>query len=129
MARSNLSAEAAIIGSSTRVRGRVNGNGDLRVDGRVDGEILLAQGDLTLGETAEVDATVRADNIHVLGRLEGDVQAAGKLSVGAGASVRGNVRAKSLTLEDGANFSGQLDAEFDLPAELMKPGTVPARKK
>ena len=99
------------------------------MDGHVDGEIMLSRGDLTLGETAEVDATVRADNIHVLGRLEGDVQAAGRLSVGAGASVRGNVRAISLTLEDGANFSGQLDAEFDLPSELMKPGAAPARKK
>ncbi len=129
MARSNLSAEGAFIGASTRVRGRVNGSGDLRVDGRVDGEIVLSQGDLTLGELAQVDATVRADNIHVLGRLEGDVQATGRLSVGAGASVRGNVRANSLTLEDGANFSGQLEAEFDLPSELMKPGSAPARKK
>lgn len=129
MARSNLSVEAALIGESTRIRGRVNGSGDLRVDGQVNGEILLSQGDLTLGESARVDATVRADNIHVSGQLEGDVQTQGQLTVASGASVRGNVRAKTLTLEEGANFSGQLDADFDLPAELMKGGAALPRKK
>jgi len=42
----------------------------------------------------------------------------GCLSIHATASVEGNMGGAEVSLEEGASFSGRIQAEFDLPAEL-----------
>ena len=113
-------ARDAVIGSSTRVRGRIHGDGDLAVDGTVEGDIAV-RGDLTIGDGAKLSSNVEANAVTVRGELEGDVHARGafaELAVEAVARVRGDVTGESVALEEGAEFAGRLDAEFDLPPEL-----------
>jgi cytoskeletal protein CcmA (bactofilin family) len=90
----------AVIGRTTRVRGRIGGDGDLRLEGSVEGDVTLS-GALT-----------------VIGELEGDVRAEGGVHIEAGARVKGDITGESIAIDDGAEFSGQLIAEFDLPPEL-----------
>jgi cytoskeletal protein CcmA (bactofilin family) len=114
--RSDVGREA-IIGRSTRVRGRVSGDGSLVVEGSVEGDITL-RGDLTIAEGARSASNVDAQAVTIRGELEGDIVARGVVRIEAGARVRGDVQGESFTLEDGAEFAGRLDANFELPAEL-----------
>lgn len=107
----------AVIGSSTRVRGRISGDGDLLVDGTVEGDVTL-RGDLTVGEGASLTSTVDANSVTVRGEVEGDIRARGAVRVEAGGRVRGDVSGESFSLEEGAEFVGRVDAQFELPAEL-----------
>jgi cytoskeletal protein CcmA (bactofilin family) len=102
-ARSSGDASATI-GRSARVRGRVTGEGDLLIEGAVEGDITIG-GDVT-----------------VSGTLDGDVVTSGAVHIHAGARVRGNVKSDEISLEEGAEFSGQLSADFDLPKELQGSG-------
>ncbi|WP_394824043.1 polymer-forming cytoskeletal protein [Pendulispora albinea] len=122
MARSttrNTSDESeARIGSGAQVRGRIAGDGDLTVEGRVEGDIVL-RGLLTIAEGGTVAAdTVEAEEITVAGTLEGELRVKGPVRALAGARVRGNIRGGNLALEEGAEFSGRVDFDFELPAEL-----------
>ncbi len=108
----------ARIGSGAKVHGRIAGDGDLTVEGRVEGDIVL-RGQLTVAGGGEVSAeTVEADEVTVAGVLEGDLRVKGPVRALSGARIRGNVQGGSLALEDGAEFSGRIDLDFELPAEL-----------
>ena len=52
------------------------------------------------------------------GALTGDVAATGAVVIRATARVEGNMSGAEVSLEEGASFSGRIEAEFDLPAEL-----------
>ena len=108
----------ARIGSGTRIRGKIHGDGDLVVEGSIEGDVVI-RGDLTIAESATVTSeAVEAQAVTVAGTLQGDVAATGVVRLSAGSRVRGNLRGSSVSIEDGARFSGRLDCEFDLPPEL-----------
>lgn len=107
----------AVIGRSTRVRGRVSGDGDLRLEGTVEGDISL-RGDLTIADGAKAASNVEAQAVTVGGELEGDVRAQGVVHLEAGARVRGDIQGESVAIDDGAELNGRLLVEFELPAEL-----------
>jgi cytoskeletal protein CcmA (bactofilin family) len=108
---------AAAIGPGSRVRGRVTGDGDLTVHGRLEGEVQL-RGSLFIDEGAHVEANVDADALRVGGTLEGNVSVAGDVTILSGARVRGDVRGASIALHEGGELDGRLDSEFTLPREL-----------
>lgn len=118
-ARSGVSGEGreAVIGRTTRVRGRVSGDGDLLIEGNVEGDIAV-RGDLTIAEGGRATSSIEADAVTLRGELEGDVRARGIVRIEAGARVRGDVQGESVAIEEGAEFVGRLDAAFELPAEL-----------
>jgi cytoskeletal protein CcmA (bactofilin family) len=108
----------ARIGSGARVRGRIHGEGDLVIEGHVEGEVAL-RGDLTVAEGAELTSkTVEAQSVTIAGSLEGDVHASGPVRLGSSARVRGDLRGTTVSIDEGARFSGHLECEFTLPPEL-----------
>ena len=119
----------ARIGASAKVHGRIAGDGDLTVEGRVDGDISL-RGELTVTDGGVVSAeTIEADAITVAGRLEGEMRISGVVRALAGSSVRGDIRGGgTLTLEEGAEFVGRIENEFDLPPELEAPSGHKGRR-
>jgi cytoskeletal protein CcmA (bactofilin family) len=111
-------AGTARIGSGARVRGRIHGEGDLVVEGQVEGDLAI-RGELTVAQGASVTSeAIEARSVVIAGALEGDVAATGTVRLVAGSRVRGNLRGSSVAIDDGARFSGRLDCEFDLPPEL-----------
>jgi cytoskeletal protein CcmA (bactofilin family) len=119
-ARSHGAGDApdARIGSAARVRGRIQGDGDLVVEGHVEGSVTL-RGDLTIAEGASVASeSVTAHAVLIAGALEGNVVATGPVRLAQGARVRGDLQGSAVAIDDGAHFSGRLDCEFELPPEL-----------
>ncbi len=123
MAKGNATRSGgdAVIGTTARVRGRVSGDGNLTIEGKLEGDVTI-RGDLTLGEHGTATSNVDADAVTISGTLEGDVNARGVVKILSGAKVRGDMRGESVAIEEGAEFAGRLDADFELPAELSGHG-------
>jgi cytoskeletal protein CcmA (bactofilin family) len=117
--RSDVGREA-VIGSSTRVRGRITGDGDLLVQGTVEGDVTL-RGDLVVAEGASATSNIEAQAVTVNGTVEGDVRAR-TVVLGRSGRLRGDVTAEAFAIEEGAEINGRLEADFDLPAELTNEG-------
>src|SRR6185312_14620428 len=96
----------ARIGAGARIRGRIQGDGDLVIEGSVEGDVTL-RGDLTVAEGATLSCdAVAAQAVSVSGTLEGNVLATGPVRFAPTARVRGDVQASAVTIDDGARFTG-----------------------
>ena len=114
-------AREATIGSGARVRGKISGDGDILIEGQVEGEIAV-RGNLTVAEGGTVTSDVDAAAVMVSGAVEGDIRATGDVHIRAGARVRGDVKGAQVALDEGAQFAGRLDCDFELPPELAQGG-------
>lgn len=100
---------SAVIGKSVQIKGELQGNEDLLIDGQVDGTITLHESRLTIGPNARVKANVSARDIVVMGMLQGDLHASGRIELRAGSQVVGDLRAGRLSIEENASYSGKVD--------------------
>lgn len=115
----------ASIGRTTKIVGRLTGDGDLLVEGRVEGELSL-RGHLTVADGGVIAAPVSAGDLTVAGMVDGDVEASGVVTVRATGTVRGSIRAPRIALDEGARFTGRIEMDVQLPAEL---GGTPAPER
>jgi cytoskeletal protein CcmA (bactofilin family) len=99
----------ARIGKTVVIRGEVKGSEDLIVDGRVEGTVSLSESRLTIGSSANVAADLSAKEILVLGQVQGNIEASGRVELRAGCQVVGDIRALRLSVEDNAVFRGKVD--------------------
>ena len=96
-----------LIGSTTSVEGGlVKSDGNLRIDGSVEGEIAVA-GALVVGRTGRVIANIRARQVFVAGAVKGDIEAPDGLEITNSGRVFGNITVGSLQIEQGGVFRGQ----------------------
>ena len=97
------------IGPGITINGELTSNESLRLDGSVSGQVLLRDAELTIGQSARVDADVRATRVLVLGTVNGNIAASERIELGANASVTGSLSANKVVIVDGARFSGRVD--------------------
>lgn len=113
-----------ILGKGSKFEGKLTFEGTVRIDGDFSGEIET-DGGLIIGETAEVEAQVRAGRVVVEGQVRGDLSASTDLEVRATARVQGNVMAPSLSVDRGAIIQGQVRMVADSSARA--PAAPPDR--
>lgn len=110
-----------ILNQGTTVRGRLTGEGDVRVYGAVHGEVVL-RGALVVGDGGVVrGGAVEASDITVEGELSGEINAARSLLVHPSGSLSGRVRGGSLRVQPGASLACDFDCDFELPEALRLP--------
>lgn len=126
-----VEATESVLGRGARVRGRVGGEGDLRVEGQIEGDVRIT-GQLAIEEGGAVAGDVEASAVVIGGALTGDVGGKGSIAITirSTARVEGNLGNAEVVLEEGATFLGRIDAEFDLPGMDAAPkAQAPARRR
>lgn len=107
------STDISILGPSTRVTGRVSGEGALRVEGNVRGDVQVS-GSAEIAEGGSVEGNVSADTLDIAGSLLGDAVVSGPVFIRGGAVVRGELRGSEISIEPGSRVSVRLDTDFEL---------------
>lgn len=105
------------LGSGIRITGNILGEGYLALHGEVQGDITI-DGDLVIGQGAQVVGTVQAAQVTVQGVVDGDVVASGAVHAHADAVLTGSVTGTEFSMEEGAIVSATINTEFELPIEL-----------
>jgi cytoskeletal protein CcmA (bactofilin family) len=103
----------SVLGPATRVTGRITGDGALRIEGAVKGDVNV-RGDAELSEGGSLEGNLRGNSLEILGTLLGDAEAAGVIAVRSSARVRGELCATEVSIEAGAQVSARLETEFEL---------------
>jgi cytoskeletal protein CcmA (bactofilin family) len=94
-----------IIGKDTTITGTLDVKGALRVDGTVKGKVICNDC-ITIGATGLVEADLESATAVVAGRLVGNILSADKIELQAKCEMEGDIKTKSLVIEQGAMFSG-----------------------
>jgi cytoskeletal protein CcmA (bactofilin family) len=100
----------AVISQGIKIKGEVNGSEDLFVDGVVDGQLTLTNGNLTIGPNGTVKADVVAREVVVRGRIDGKVSGRDKVQLMSSSQVTGEVTTERLAIEEGALLRGKVEA-------------------
>lgn len=99
------SDETTIISSGVRIEGKVSSDGNIRVDGEIQGDIL-SKSNVVVGDTGHVNGQINADSITIGGKVSGSVKAKDKLTLESKANLKGDLFTKILVVEAGATFDG-----------------------
>ncbi len=95
---------ASLVAEGVRIRGDLVTDGDLHLDGAIEGDLSVGQ--LTIGETGMVSGTIQADAVEVRGRVVGTISAR-RVRLLASARVDGDISHTELSIESGAHFEGR----------------------
>jgi cytoskeletal protein CcmA (bactofilin family) len=94
-----------VLSRGVSIKGTVKFSDELVIDGEVEGSIESA-GKLTIGEHASIRGDIRTKSVKVRGTVEGDIVATERCELLAGCTLRGDIEAPRLVVDENAAFLG-----------------------
>jgi cytoskeletal protein CcmA (bactofilin family) len=94
-----------MIGLGTMIKGDLASEGDLRIDGRIEGNVT-SKSKIAMGASSEIKGNVKARSADISGRIDGDIEINETLFLRSSAKVYGNITTAKLVIESGAEFNG-----------------------
>jgi cytoskeletal protein CcmA (bactofilin family) len=106
-----------LISRTTRIQGDIDFSGGLHLEGQVTGSVR-ATGEgpsrLVISPAGVIEGSVVASVVEVQGAVRGDIHAATRVVLGAGARVEGNLQYGTIEMAAGALIKGKL-VKLDRP--------------
>jgi cytoskeletal protein CcmA (bactofilin family) len=96
-------ATRSTIGSGMSIVGNIECNGPAQVFGRVKGELRAS--DLLIGDGAQIEGSVIAQDVTVCGRVKGTIRAV-RVKLQDGGAVEGDIFHRSLSIDENSMFEG-----------------------
>ena len=97
---------ATIIAAGTTLKGDISSNGDIRIDGSLQGNIQC-QAKVVIGANGSDDGDISGQQADIMGKVSGTIKVKELLQLKGGSYVNGNLYAGKLQIEPSANFNGQ----------------------
>jgi cytoskeletal protein CcmA (bactofilin family) len=95
----------SVIGKETAIKGDLNINGSMKVDGSIEGNIDIKES-LFAGRGSFIKGKVTCHSAIVGGKIEGDIDAQELLEFQTGAQMFGDISCKGLIVQEGVFFEG-----------------------
>src|SRR6476659_1889943 len=106
--KSDISSEApaqpsgaSIIAAGTTVKGDITSNGDIRIDGTLQGNIN-STAKVVIGANGLVEGDITGQQADIMGRVKGTIKVKELLQLKGGSLVNGNLHASKLQIEPSA---------------------------
>ena len=112
---------AAHIGPSVLIKGEISARENICVAGRIEGRIDVEGYSVTIEPGAHVEADVTADGIVIAGTTHGALTAGQRIELRGTGVVEGDLRAPSLSIEDGAFVCGKVEVTAARVTDLPPP--------
>ena len=100
-----ISNSSNIIGKGTILQGDIEPLGNMRIEGRVVGNVKT-KSKIVLGQSSKIEGNVLAQNAEVEGELNGNIRITDVLILKPTAVIHGDIITNKLIVESGAAFNG-----------------------
>ncbi len=104
-AADEISNSSNVIGKGTVLEGNVETFGNIRIEGRVNGNIK-SKSKIALGNGSRVEGNIAAQNADIEGEVKGKVEISELLVLKSTAVINGDIATGKLVVEPGAVFNG-----------------------
>ena len=121
-----------VIGEHIFIEGNIRGEEHLVIEGSMKGNIEMKEHNFIVGSKGRFEGEILAQNVGVNGQIIGSVNAKGKVEIKNEADMIGDIKANSISVEEGAYFKGsiELNREPKRKATLtQKPIELPVSPK
>ena len=108
-----------IIGVGTEIIGDLSTKGDIRIDGKINGDVK-SKAKVVVGSTGEVIGNIVSESAEISGWVTGDLNTSEILFLKATANVKGNISSNKLVVENGANLIGHCQTGLSQTKSLIK---------
>lgn len=112
---------ASIIAAGTTLKGDISSNGDIRIDGTLQGNIQ-STAKVVIGANGVVEGDISGQQADIMGKINGTIKVKELLQLKGGCTVTGNIYASKLQIETNANFNGQCHMTTGTPAKPVSSG-------
>ncbi len=99
-----------IIGPSIKVKGNFHGEGNIIIEGSLEGEISTKQS-ISVGNKAKIIANISANDAKIAGSVTGDLKIKGYLEILSSAIIHGNIQAQQISIEKKAIINGNISMQ------------------
>lgn len=103
-----MSNNKNVLAQGIEIVGTIKFSNDMIIDGKVEGEIQSQSGTVTIGENAQIKGDVKAGEVKMYGLVEGTITS-DRCELKANSILRGDIKTKKLTMEEGAHLSGRME--------------------
>lgn len=93
---------SATVSRGIKIKGDISGQGDLFIDGTLEGKVHIPDGNFAVGPNARVSADIEAREIIIQGEVVGTLKAHGRIQILSTAIVTGDIETRGIVVEDGA---------------------------
>ena len=101
---------ATIMGEDIDFKGSLRFKNGLKILGKFKGTIET-NGDLIIGDTAELKADIHTGTIEIGGIIRGNIIADKKVAIKSKGNIRGDIKTPDFQIESGAKFTGSCQME------------------
>lgn len=102
------SQTVSVLGGGMTVTGDVTGEGEFRIEGRVEGSVTTT-GRVVVDASGEVEGGIEAQEVVASGKISGNIKAKDAVRLKNGCQVEADVEAPVIELEEGGTVNGRLD--------------------
>ncbi len=106
---------ASLIAQGLVIDGKIEGTGHVRIAGRFKGKVSI-RGDLTIEQRAHISGEVKAENVVLKGKVEGNIHATSRVQLLETGVLIGDLKASSLTVATGSSMRGKVEFGSGEPA-------------
>jgi cytoskeletal protein CcmA (bactofilin family) len=92
------------------VKGEISGADSVELAGTLEGP-LVTEGFCHVRDGGRMQGRLSAGDVRIEGEVEGQIEARGKVELGARSHVKAEIRARGIAIADGASFDGAIHVE------------------
>jgi cytoskeletal protein CcmA (bactofilin family) len=115
------------IGSGTTIEGDLKTEGDIRIDGKIVGNIM-SKGRLVTGPSSSIIGDVICTNGNIDGTVKGNIQVMETLKITKTANIDGNITSKKLIVDEGAVIQAKITMSSTQNLTVTKPVNNPQQQ-
>ncbi|RPE12447.1 polymer-forming cytoskeletal protein [Chitinophaga lutea] len=106
-----------LIGSGTSIHGDIECEGDIRIDGRVNG-VVTTKAKIVVGPEGEITGDLVCQSADILGKVTGIIKVEDLLFLKGNAVIKGDIYTAHFEMEPSVKFNGRCYMD---PAEAPQP--------
>jgi cytoskeletal protein CcmA (bactofilin family) len=103
---SNSTGSISIIGEDVFIKGDIEVGGDLRIDGKISGN-LNGKSKIIIGQHGFVEGNISGNNAEIMGSVKGNINLTGQLNLIGKSKITGDIHVAKLQMESTVCFNGK----------------------
>jgi cytoskeletal protein CcmA (bactofilin family) len=113
------SGKTSLIGTGTTIKGHIDCQSDIRIDGKLIGDIFCTA-KVVIGSDGEIEGNVIAHQADITGSVKGNIQVKDLLHLRNQAILEGDIVAGKIAMEPTVQFSGHCTTQSSTQVVSME---------